>query len=294
MRTITRTTNPNGTYRYEIDGDVIYKASKVLYTHTSTYSVGTGNDPVLFHKTQNAANKATGYRNNGWVKTGVQAIEDGDAAATADADDTASDTPRLRGTKVEYLHAATGQWRPATVTGYRAYQDTYVLATDHGSDAAVAADVRTLAPATVDLWETHQGETHGYDHAGNRVIEISERTRPNAWNGHASSNTRTWAVLGDGATRHGVIASGTADGLRAAKRAALAAWAEVMATPAPEAAKVPRVRAKVVANAGPSHLRGRQGRVESKGRGDDGELYVTVEFEPGVTWPFLVSELTLV
>lgn len=84
MRTITRTTNPNGTYRYEIDGDVIYKASKVLYTHASTYSVGTGNDPVLFHKTKSAANKATGYRNNGWVKTGVQAIVDADPMPTAD------------------------------------------------------------------------------------------------------------------------------------------------------------------------------------------------------------------
>jgi hypothetical protein len=83
---ITRTTNANGTYRYEIDGQVAYKASKVLYTHASTYSV---NDhaagmtyPALFHKTENAANKATGYRNNGWIKTGVQTIEDGDAAAT--------------------------------------------------------------------------------------------------------------------------------------------------------------------------------------------------------------------
>jgi len=203
MRTITRTTNPNGTYRYEIDGDVIYKASKVLYTHASSYTVGETSSPVLFHKTEAAASRARGYQ--GWVKTGMQAIEDGDAAATADADDAASDGPRLRGTKVEYRHAATGQWRPATVTGYRAHQDTYILATDHGSDAAVAGDVRTPKPL-----------------------------------------------------------------------------------------KVPRVRAKVVANAGPSHLRGRQGRVESKGRGDDGELYVTVEFDPGVTWPFLVSELTLV
>lgn len=79
---ITRTTNPNGTYRYEIDGEVAYKASKVLYTHATSYSVGTEGTPTLFHKTQSAANKATGYRNNGWVKTGVQAIEDGDAAAT--------------------------------------------------------------------------------------------------------------------------------------------------------------------------------------------------------------------
>ncbi len=78
MNTITRTTNPNGTYRYEIDGELVYAASGVLYTHASTYTVGNGST-AMFHKTEAAANKATGYRRSGWVKTGVQVIEDGDA-----------------------------------------------------------------------------------------------------------------------------------------------------------------------------------------------------------------------
>lgn len=77
---ITRTTNPNGTYRYEIDGEVQMKASKVLYTHASAYSIGSS-DPVLFHRTEAAANKARGYRE--WVKIGVLIIEDGDAAEIA-------------------------------------------------------------------------------------------------------------------------------------------------------------------------------------------------------------------
>lgn len=83
MRIITRTTNPNGTYRYEIDGEVIYKASKVLYTHASSYTVGDSNpgSPVLFHKTEAAAGRARGYQ--GWVKTGTQAIEDGDTTPAA-------------------------------------------------------------------------------------------------------------------------------------------------------------------------------------------------------------------
>lgn len=76
MSTVTRTTNPNGTYRYELDGKVIYKASKVLYTHTTHYTVA-GSTPVLFHKTEAAARKATGY--NGWTKTSTDAIVDGDA-----------------------------------------------------------------------------------------------------------------------------------------------------------------------------------------------------------------------
>lgn len=80
MRLITRTTNANGTYRYEIDGELVIKASKVEYTHASTYDVGDAGTPTLFHKTETAANKATGYRRNGWVKTGVQAIEIIDAA----------------------------------------------------------------------------------------------------------------------------------------------------------------------------------------------------------------------
>src|SRR5690606_22705777 len=45
---ITRTTNPNGTYRYEIDGELQIAASRVFYTHVSTYS----NGAVKFHRTE--------------------------------------------------------------------------------------------------------------------------------------------------------------------------------------------------------------------------------------------------
>lgn len=73
---ITRTTNANGTYRYEIDGELHTKASKVLYTHATSYRVGDRDDtePVMFHKTAAAAAKATGYKHLGWVKTGVYEI----------------------------------------------------------------------------------------------------------------------------------------------------------------------------------------------------------------------------
>jgi hypothetical protein len=83
MSTVTRTTNPNGTYRYELDGKVIYKASRVLYTHATHYTVA-GSTPVLFHKTEAAARKATGYA--GWTKTSTDAIVDGDAAPGIDAE----------------------------------------------------------------------------------------------------------------------------------------------------------------------------------------------------------------
>lgn len=78
MTTVTRTTNPNGTYRYELDGTVIYEASKVLYTHASHYVIG-DSTPVLFHKTEAAAGKARGYA--GWTKMSVAAIVDGDLKA---------------------------------------------------------------------------------------------------------------------------------------------------------------------------------------------------------------------
>lgn len=68
-------------------------------------------------------------------------------------------------------------------------------------------------------WETYEGETHGYDEAGNEVLWISARTRHNKW-GDSDSNVRTWTVSDE---NNDIIAKGTADGLRAAKRDALAA-----------------------------------------------------------------------
>lgn len=226
MRTITRATNLNGTYRYEIDGKVIYEASKVLYTHTSTYTVG-DSTPVLFHKTENAANKARGYA--GWVKTGVLVIVDGDAPP------------------------------------------------------------ETPAPA-VELWENFQGETFGYDAEGDRVIEISARVRPNAWNGHTDSNVRSWAVI-----RDGVAASGTADGLRAAKKAATAALAQLGAQPAAEPRQAPRRGTTVRVNATyrGAAFKGREGTVQGVKRGDDGKDYVRVGFG-SAAWIYLATELDLV
>lgn len=75
---VTRTTNPNGTYRYEIDGQVHMKASKVFYTNVATYT----NDAITFHKTKSAADKTKGYKY--WTKSGVVEIVDADPMPTAD------------------------------------------------------------------------------------------------------------------------------------------------------------------------------------------------------------------
>ena len=73
---IVRYTNANGTYRYEVDGKVHYKASKILYTHVSTFS---NVRSIQFHKTEAAAVKNKGYAHLGWMKAGVVVITDGDA-----------------------------------------------------------------------------------------------------------------------------------------------------------------------------------------------------------------------
>ena len=67
-------------------------------------------------------------------------------------------------------------------------------------------------------WETTEGETFGYLEDG-REINITARTRANRW-GDSDSNVREWFVLDENNNR---IASGKADGLRAAKTAAVAA-----------------------------------------------------------------------
>lgn len=66
-------------------------------------------------------------------------------------------------------------------------------------------------------WENYEGETHGYNDAGDEVIDISARTRRNKW-GESDSNIRSWTVMHDG----NIAAKGRADGLRNAKREALA------------------------------------------------------------------------
>lgn len=256
---IIRTTNPNGTYRYDVDGETIYKSSRVLYTHASTYTVA-GADPLLFHKTANAANKARGYQ--GWTKTAVVEIIDGDApAAPAPADFAETETRR-----------------------FQALADERAAAQLASVKAAAAAPAQ-LAPRVIDQWETYDGETYAYDVEGNRVIEISARVRATRWG--AGTNVRTWSV-----SRNGMAATGRADGLRAAKRDALAALAKIDAK-RPERQRTPRLGTRVVPIAGPTQFRGRNGRVESIGTGDDGRTYYTVDFGNGANWPYQLNELNV-
>ena len=73
---------------------------------------------------------------------------------------------------------------------------------------------KTAAPE----WETYEGETQAYLEDG-REITISAAARYNRWGGQ-DSNTRTWTIVDE---NNRTIAQGTAEGLRAAKKAALAA-----------------------------------------------------------------------
>lgn len=280
---IIRTTNPNGTYRYDVDGETIYKGSRVLYTHASTYTVA-GADPLLFHKTANAANKARGYR--GWTKTAVVEIIDGDApvapvapaavegpqcAACGDATCTAAGA-----------HHTVTDFAETETRRFQALADERAAAQLASVKAAASAQ---LAPRVIDQWETHDGETYAYDVEGNRVIEISARVRATRWG--AGTNVRTWSV-----SRNGMAATGRADGLRAAKRDALAALAKIDAK-RPERQRTPRLGTRVVPIAGPTQFRGRNGRVESIGTGDDGRTYYTVDFGNGVNWPYQLNELNV-
>lgn len=269
---ITRTTNPNGTYRYDVDGQVFTKASKVLYTHATSYAVNQST-PVLFHKTENAANRAKGYPTSGWVKTATIVIEDGDAPAVDEND-----------TRCQTCIAHPG-WAHANEAQRREPQD--ICKDCLGSGLESVAKNRRAPAAGVELWENYQGETFGYDAEGDRVIEISARVRPDAWNGHTASNVRSWAVI-----RDGVAASGTADGLRAAKKAATAALAQVATQSPAEPREAPRKGTVVRVNATYRGVafKGRQGTVQGVNQGDDGNQYVTVDFGTA-TWIYLVTEL---
>lgn len=72
----------------------------------------------------------------------------------------------------------------------------------------------------VTSWETHDGETHGYDPDGNERITITAPIRASRW--ESSTNVRTWTVQDE---NNNCTATGYADGLRASKKAALAALA---------------------------------------------------------------------
>lgn len=141
---------------------------------------------------------------------------------------------------------------------------------------------RTEAPVTE--WETFDGETIGYNDAGARIVEITARTRASRW--ASASNVRGWAAMD---ADHNIVASGEVDGLRAARAAALAALHVDRPAVTPTA---PRKGTRVQVNdTYPSQtFVGQRGKVESSARGDDGQLYVTVDLGTR-TWPFLVSEL---
>lgn len=226
---IIRTTNPNGTYRYEIDGELHTKASKVLYTHATSYSVGDHGSPVLFHKSEAAAGKARGYA--GWVKLAVHVIEDGDMqAARAEAAEIGREISRTVTAEHPAIEAA--MQRKASKAAAPAPQRVR-----RNVDGAMG----TFRESTEDGWIVDMD--HGTDVLG----------KPGAFT--------------------------------------------LVKTPAaPALTKAPRNRAKVRVNDTypTSTWRGRQGRVQGKRRGDDGNLYVTVDFGNDATWPFLVSELDLV
>lgn len=67
-------------------------------------------------------------------------------------------------------------------------------------------------------WETFEGETYGYDAEGALIVEISAKVRETSW--QRASNVRGWAAKN---VRNDLLGSGSADGLRAAKKAAIAA-----------------------------------------------------------------------
>ena len=67
-------------------------------------------------------------------------------------------------------------------------------------------------------WELYEGESHAYLEDG-REINISAKQTYDRWGG-TDSNTREWVILDED---NNVIARGKAEGLRAAKSAALAA-----------------------------------------------------------------------
>lgn len=75
-------------------------------------------------------------------------------------------------------------------------------------------------------WEAHDGQTYGSHDESECYIEITGRVRPSMWT--TGTNVRDWAVYSD--NHSGPIASGYEDGLRNAKRAALNALNDHLAS----------------------------------------------------------------
>lgn len=247
---VTRTTNPNGTYRYEIDGELQYKASKVLYTHVSTYT----NGAVLFHKTEAAARKTTGYKY--WTKAGYQAIVDGDAApatpqgpqcaACGDATCTATDAHH---TVTEFAarpaHIPADQWD------------------------AMSADERD---AMVE-WETKMGRTTQLDAAPVDAPQAPSCGNCAAHPGWAHGDTTRRVEPRDVCG----VCLGSGTPVPPAKRRA------------PRNGTRVRVNTEYPGQA----YKGMTGKVHSKVTGDDGVRYVMVDFQ-GRTWPFQIHELDVI
>ena len=80
LSTVTRSDNGDGTYRYERNGQELYKASKALYTHFAEFGVVSRDlGPLTLHKSENAALKTKGASDGHggfyWTKIGFAAIE---------------------------------------------------------------------------------------------------------------------------------------------------------------------------------------------------------------------------
>jgi hypothetical protein len=267
---VTRTTNPNGTHRYEIDGEMQYKASRVLYTHVSTYT----NGAVLFHKTEAAARKATGY--TGWTKAGYQAIEDGDAAATVAQH--ALTIANLAAVLMEQ-----GRLRVSTRLSTAAITTTLDIARGreatraagivlaHGHDRDIREAFKTSVPpamAPIDEAPAAQPVT----------APVDAPQAPSC--GHCAAHPG-WA--------HG-------DTTRRVEPRDVCGVCLGSGTPVPPAKRrAPRngTRVRVNTEYPGQAYKGMTGKVHSKTTGDDGVRYVMVDFR-GVTWPFQIHELDVI
>ena len=295
---VTRTTNPNGTHRYEIDGEMQYKASRVLYTHVSTYT----NGAVLFHKTEAAARKATGYK--GWTKAGYQAIEDGDAAATVAQH--ALTIATLAAVLMEQgrLRVSTRLSSAAITTTLdiaRGREATRAagIALAHGHDRDIREAFKTsvppaLAPVDDEITAIGQAvaETLTADHPA--IEAAMQRKSARAAQLDAAPADAPQAPSCGHCAAHPGWAHG--DTTRRVEPRDVCGVCLGSGTPVPPAKRrAPRngTRVRVNTEYPGQAYKGMTGKVHSKTTGDDGVRYVMVEFR-GVTWPFQIHELDVI
>jgi hypothetical protein len=259
---IIRTTNPNGTYRYEIDGKVQTKASKVLYTHATSYSVGDDtNNPVMMHKSEAAAGRAKGYPRLGWVKLGVHVIEDGDATATVAQH--ALTIANLAAVLMEQgrLRVSTRLSSAAITTTLdiaRGRENTRAagIALAHGHDRDIREAFKTSVPPAMAPVDQASACTHCATHPGWAHGDTTRRQEPRDTCG---------VCLGSG----------------------------VPQPPAKRRAPRNGTRVRVNTEYPGQAYKGMTGKVHSKRTGDDGVRYVMVDFK-GITWPFQIHELDVI